>query len=74
MYRGQQVQTMPHPPDSPHIASSNCYRFGTVKQHLQTGEGKLFKELQANVHEILSSIGSDELDATVQIWMTRLRE
>jgi hypothetical protein len=64
---------MPHPPYSPDIAPSDFCLFGTVKQRLQTCEGQSFEELQENVHEILSSIGPDELEATMQAWMERLR-
>jgi hypothetical protein len=44
-----------------------------VKQRLRTCEGRSFEELQENVHEILSSIGPDELEATMRAWMERLR-
>jgi hypothetical protein len=64
---------MPHPPYSPDIALSDFYLFGTMKQRLQTREGRPFEELQENVHEILSSIGWEELEATIRAWTERLR-
>jgi hypothetical protein len=63
---------MPHPPYSPDIAPSDVYLFGTVKQRLQTCEGRSFEELRANVHGILSSLGPYELEASMRAWMERL--
>jgi hypothetical protein len=64
---------MLHPPYSQDIAPSDFCLFGTVKQRLQTCEGRSFEELQENLHEILSSIGQYELEATMRAWMERLR-
>jgi hypothetical protein len=62
-----------HPPYSHDIAPSEFYLFGIVKQRPQTCKGRSFEELQENVHERLSSIWIDELEATMQAWMERLR-
>jgi hypothetical protein len=67
------VKRMPHPPYSPDIAPSDSYLFDIVKQRVQTCEGQSFEVLQENVREILSSIGRDELEATMRAWMERLR-
>jgi hypothetical protein len=64
---------MPHPPYSPDIVPHDFYLFGTMKQRLQTVEGRSFEELQENVHEILSAIGRGELEAIMRAWMERLR-
>jgi histone-lysine N-methyltransferase SETMAR len=68
-----QFKRIPHSPYSPDIAPSDSYLFGTVKQRLQTCKGRSFEELQENVHEILSLIGPDELEATMRAWMECLR-
>jgi hypothetical protein len=64
---------MPHLPYSPDIALSDFYLFETVKQRLQTRQGRSFKELQENVPEILASIGATELAATMRTWIKRLQ-
>jgi hypothetical protein len=56
---------MPHSPYSPDIALSGFYLSGTVKQRLQTCQGRSFKEPQENAHEILGSDGPTELAATM---------
>jgi hypothetical protein len=62
-----------HPPYSQDIAPSEFYLFDLVKQRPQTCECRSLEELQENVHEILSSIWTDELEATMQAWMERVR-
>jgi hypothetical protein len=64
---------MPHPPYSQDAAPTESYFFGAVKQLPHICEGRPFKEIQENVREILSSVGPDELDATMRAWMERLR-
>jgi hypothetical protein len=67
-------ERIPHPPYSPDIAPSDFSLFGTVKQRLQTCEGRSFKEFPKNGHEILKFIGPDDLEATMRAWMERLRK
>jgi hypothetical protein len=61
MHQQQKLQKMPHSPYSPDIAPSDFYLFSTVKQRLQTCQGRSFKELQENVYDILDFIESTEL-------------
>jgi histone-lysine N-methyltransferase SETMAR len=56
---------IPHPPYSPDIAPRAFSLFDTVKQRLQTWEGRSFEKLQENLHEILSPIGPTQLEATM---------
>jgi histone-lysine N-methyltransferase SETMAR len=63
---------IPHPPYSPHIAPSDLYLFGTMKQRLQTCQGCSFEELQENVHQILGSIEPSELVGAMRAWIARL--
>jgi histone-lysine N-methyltransferase SETMAR len=63
---------IPHPPYSPHIAPSDLYLFGTVKQRLQTCQGCSLEELQENVYQILGSIELTELAGAMRAWIARL--
>jgi histone-lysine N-methyltransferase SETMAR len=65
----RKFKRMSHPPYSPDIAPNDCYLFGTVKQCLQTCEGRSFEELQENVDQILRFIRLNELKATMRGWM-----
>jgi hypothetical protein len=65
---------MPYPPNSPDIAPSDFYLFGTVRQRLQTCQGRSFEELQENAREILDFIGPTELAATMRAWLGRLQK
>jgi histone-lysine N-methyltransferase SETMAR len=68
------LKRMRHPAYSPDIASSDFYHFGAVKQRLQSCQGRLFEELQENVHEILRSARPTELAAPMRAWIERLQK
>jgi hypothetical protein len=63
--------SMPHPPYSPDLALSDCYRFLTVKERIEhvdiTGEDQLFEEL----HIIVRSISGEELEKVFEVWRAR---
>jgi hypothetical protein len=69
-----EFKRMPHQLYSSHVGPMDFCHFVMMNQRLQTYEGGSFEELQENVHEILDSIGPDDMEGAMRVWMGRLRK
>jgi hypothetical protein len=58
---GQKLTRLSHPPYSLDIAFSDFYLFGNIKTWLRECHRTMFKELQLDVIEVLSSLSEDGL-------------
>jgi hypothetical protein len=57
------AKKIPHSLDSPDIALSDCYLFGTMKHRLKGCMGEIVEDLKENICQILSPISEEELVA-----------
>jgi hypothetical protein len=57
MHQRQQLQKDARSTIFARYCTESLLPFGTVKQRLQTYQGRSFEELQDNLHEIVGSIG-----------------